>query len=73
VLCERGWPAHLLAELARATPVDAVVVGRGRGRVAAFLLGSVSSSVIASVPTDVLVVPIRSADTHSHASAAILS
>ena len=59
VLAEYGRPDHLLAGLTRATNVDMVVVGRGRGRVAALLLGSVSRSVLTHVPTDVMVVPAR--------------
>lgn len=57
ILVEYGRPEQLLPDLARVMAVDLVVVGRGRGRVAAFFLGSVSMSVLTRAPTDVMLVP----------------
>lgn len=53
---EHGSPQHALRELAASGGVDLVVVGtRGRGALAQLLLGSVTRSILAEVPVDVLV------------------
>jgi nucleotide-binding universal stress UspA family protein len=56
VRSEHGSPQHALRELASSGRVDLVVVGtRGRGAIAQLLLGSVTRSILAEVPVDVLV------------------
>lgn len=56
-----GHPAEMIAARARAMEADLIVVGnRGRGPIAASILGSVSSGVIDRAPCPVLVA--RSAD-----------
>lgn len=52
-----GPPAYALAELAKDTEVDLVVVGhRGRGAVARVLMGSVADRLVQISPKPVLVV-----------------
>src|SRR5512135_2992541 len=56
-----GTPASVLCEAGR--HADLLVVGdRGRGRVGALLLGSVSRRVVAHAPCPVLVVPLEHAE-----------
>jgi len=55
-----GPPEHALRELAAAGGVDLVVVGtRGRGMIGQLLLGSVARSIVAGVPSDVLIASNR--------------
>lgn len=54
----RGEVAETIIEVAEATRVDAIVVGkRGAGRVAGMLLGSVSQKLVSLSPRVVMVVP----------------
>jgi nucleotide-binding universal stress UspA family protein len=51
-------PAHEIAELARDTGADLIVVGtRGHGAIAGILLGSVTQRLLHFAPCPVLVVP----------------
>jgi nucleotide-binding universal stress UspA family protein len=53
-----GFPAGRLADVAAEERAELVVVGsRGRGRIKAALLGSVSNDLIGVAPCPVLVVP----------------
>jgi nucleotide-binding universal stress UspA family protein len=57
---ERGDPASVLLRVAEAEPAELIVVGtRGRGPLAAALLGSVSSAAVSGARCPVLVVPPR--------------
>ncbi len=56
--CEWGDPAEVIVATARREKADAVVVGRrGRSRLSALLLGSVSQKVTSLAPCRVIVVP----------------
>lgn len=53
-----GRPAEVILEVAKGRPGTLVVMGsRGRGRIAAALLGSVSTAVVSRAGGPVLVVP----------------
>jgi nucleotide-binding universal stress UspA family protein len=53
-----GGPAHVIAELARRSQADMIVMGtRGRGQVAGLLLGSVTQRLLHLGPCPVLAVP----------------
>jgi nucleotide-binding universal stress UspA family protein len=56
--CAWGDPAEVIIEAAAREKADIVVVGRrGRGRLSALLLGSVSQKVASLAPCTVVVVP----------------
>jgi nucleotide-binding universal stress UspA family protein len=56
IRAEHGSPERALREIVAAGGVDLVVVGtRGRGAIGQLLLGSVARSIVAEVPTDVLI------------------
>ncbi len=53
-----GDAAAIIIETAARTGADAIVLGRrGRGRLAALLLGSVSQKVVSLAPCSVMIVP----------------
>ena len=53
-------PADLIAEVARETEADVIIVGtRGHGRVAGMLLGSVTQRLLHVAPCPVLAVPAK--------------
>jgi nucleotide-binding universal stress UspA family protein len=55
---EAGDPAQRILEVAAQTRADAIVAGkRGRGPLAALLLGSVSQKLVSLAPCPVIVVP----------------
>jgi nucleotide-binding universal stress UspA family protein len=55
-------PADLIADVARNTHADVIVVGtRGHGRVAGVLLGSVAQRLLHVAPCPVLAVPAKTA------------
>lgn len=56
--CEIGDPTQKILDMATLRKVEAVVVGkRGRGPLAALLLGSVSQKLVSLAPCSVIVVP----------------
>lgn len=53
----KGHPADRIVETARQRAIDLIVIGaHGRSRIERFLMGSVSSQVVAHAPCSVLVV-----------------
>ncbi len=53
-----GNPAELILDIAKKEQADTIIVGkRGRGRLAALLIGSTSQKLVSVAPCNVLVVP----------------
>jgi nucleotide-binding universal stress UspA family protein len=66
-----GGPAHTLADRARASDADVIVVGtRGHTKLAGLLLGSVTQRLLHVSPCPVLAVPSRLAQKETDETAA---